>query len=100
MLVSLFAEAQRNAILSGKEELTPAMFEATFKDNFSTMTQYIESDKIKVPVKKEAVEVRESETISVDEKYLLYRTRERSGKDFNKFISSLKDYINVEYIKL
>lgn len=100
MLVSLFAETQRNVILSGKEELTPAAFEATFKDNFSTMAPYIELEKIKVPVKKEAAEVKINKTIPIDEQYLLYRIKEQSGKDFNKFISSLKDYIAVEYIAL
>jgi len=100
MLVSLFAETQRNVILSGKEELTPAAFEATFKDNFSTMMPYIELDKIKIPVKKEAVEVRANSILPIDEQYLLYRVREQSGKDFNKFISLLKDNVNVEYIKL
>ena len=100
MLVSLFAETQRNAILSGKEELTPAAFETTFRDNFSTMAPYIESDKIKVPLKKEVAEVRESETVPLDKQYLLYRIRERARKDFNKFISLLADTVNVEYIKL
>ncbi|MBD5584215.1 MAG: AAA family ATPase [Clostridia bacterium] len=100
MLVCLFAETQRNAILSGKEELTPAAFEATFKDNFSTMAPYIELDKFKVSVKKEVTEVRETETVPIDKQYLLYRIRERVGKDFNRFISLLKDNINVEYIKL
>lgn len=100
MLVSLFAETQRNAILSGKEELTPAAFEATFKDNFSTMAPYIESDKIKVPLKKEVAEVRETKSVPIDKQYLLYRAKEQAGKDFNKFISLLKDNISVEYIKL
>lgn len=100
MLVSLFAETQRNVILSGKEELTPAAFEATFKDNFSTMAPYIELEKIKVSVKKEAAEVTINKTIPIDEQYLLYRIKEQSGKDFNKFILSLKDYIAVEYIAL
>lgn len=100
MLVSLFAETQRNVILSGKEELSPAAFEATFKDNFSTMVPYIELGKIKVPVKKEVAEVKANTIIAIDEQYLLYRVREQSGKDFNKFISLLKDNIAVEYIKL
>lgn len=100
MLVSLFAETQRSAILSGKEELTPAEFETTFKDNFSTMAPYIELDKIKIPVKKEVTEVRESKSVPIDEQYLLYRIREQSGKDLIRFIGLLKDYIGVEYIKL
>ena len=100
MLVSLFAETQRSAILSGKEELTPAEFETTFKDNFSTMAPYIELDKIKIPVKKEVTEVSESKSVPIDEQYLLYRIREQSGKDLNRFIGLLKDYIGVEYIKL
>ncbi len=100
MLVSLFAETQRSAILSGKEELTPAEFETTFKDNFSTMAPYIELDKIKIPVKKEVTEIIESKSVPIDEQYLLYRIREQSGKDLNRFIGLLKDYIGVEYIKL
>lgn len=99
MLVSLFVETQRNVILSGKEELTPATFEATFKDNFSTMAPHIELEKIKVPVKKEVAEVRETKTVPFEEQYLLYRIREQAGKDFNKFIGLLKDNIAVEYIK-
>ncbi len=100
MLVSLFAETQRSAILSGKEELTPAEFETTFKDNFSTMAPYIELDKIKIPVKKEVTEIIESKSVPIDEQYLLYRIREQSGKDLIRFIGLLKDYIDVEYIKL
>lgn len=100
MLVSLFAETQRSAILSGKEELTPAEFETTFKDNFSTMAPYIELDKIKIPVKKEVTEIIESKYVPIDEQYLLYRIREQSGKDLIRFIGLLKDYIDVEYIKL
>ncbi|MCM1439786.1 MAG: ATP-binding protein [Roseburia sp.] len=100
MLVSLFAETQRRVILSGKEELTTAEFEATFKDNFSNMAPYIEFDKIKIPTIKETAEVKESTPISIDEQYLLYRLREQSGKDFNKFIGLLKDNIGVDYVKI
>jgi hypothetical protein len=100
MLVSLFVETQRNVILSGKEELTPSAFECTFKDNFSTMVPYIGLDKIRLPVKKETVEVKKVQPIPIDEQYLLYRTKEQVGKDFNKFICLLKDNISVEFIKL
>ena len=100
MLVSLFAETQRNVILSGKEELTPAAFEATFRDNFSNMAPYIELEKIKLSVKKEVAEVKTNEIVPLDKQYLLYRIREQSGKDINKFIALLKNNISVEYIRL
>lgn len=100
MLVSLFAETQRSVILSGKDKLTPSAFEATFEDNFSTMAPYIEFDRNKIPIKRKVKEVNESKPVSIDEQYLLYRIKEQSGKDFNKFISLLKDSVSVEYIKL
>lgn len=100
MLISLFTETQRNGILSGTEQLTPSAFEATFKDNFSTMAPYIELDKVNVSVKKEVVEVKEDKVVPIDEQYLLYRIREQSGRDLNKFISLLKDNISVEFIRV
>ena len=98
MLVSLFAETQRNVILNGEEELTSVAFEATFKDNFSTMAPYIKQDKTKVPIKKETVEA--NETVAIDKQNLLHSVRERSGKDINRFIGLLKDSVSVEYVKL
>lgn len=100
MLVSLFVETQRSVILNGSEELTPVAFETTFKDNFSTMAPYIEFDRNKIPVKRKVKEVNESKPVPIDEQYLLYRIKEQSGRDFNKFIGLLKDSVNVEYIKL
>ena len=98
MLVSLFAEAQRNAILSGKEELTPAVFEATFKDNFSTMAKYIDFDKTKVSTKKETVSANHTESISFDNPYLFAQLAKKIGKDTGSFISQLKEYVSVEFV--
>lgn len=100
MLVSLFVETQRNVILSCKEELTPAAFEATFRDNFSTMMPYIELDKVKMPVKKEVVEKKVKKVIPIDEENLLYNIKKQVGKDPNKFIGLLKDNVSVEYVKV
>ena len=100
MLVSLFAETQRNVILNGKEELSPSAFETTFRDNFSTMAPYIELEKFKVPIKKKTAEVKTNETIPIDNKNTLGSIRERAGKDVNKFIDLLKNNVNVEYVKL
>ena len=100
MLVSLFAETQRSVILSGKEELTPAAFETTFRENFSTMAPYIELEKVKVSSKKEVVAVKSIESVPLDDQYLLYRIREQTKTDYQKFISLLKDSVSVEYVKL
>lgn len=98
MLVSLFAETQRNAILSGKEELTPAVFESTFKDNFSTMARYIDCDKTKVSTKKETVNANHTESISFDNPYLFAQLAKKIGKDAGSFISQLKEYVSVEFV--
>ena len=100
MLVSLFAETQRNVILNGTEELTPSAFEATFKENFSNMAPYIELEKVKVPTKKELTEVKTAEPVPLDDQYLLYRIQEQTKRDYQKFISLLKDTVSVEYVRL
>ena len=100
MLVSLFVETQRNVIISGQEELTPSAFEATFRENFKTMKPYIKIEKVKLPAKKEAVEVRTNDKCPVDEQNLLKSILERTGKDISKFISLLKDIVCVEFVKI
>ena len=100
MLVSIFIETQRNVILSGGETITPSAFEATFRENFATMVPYIELDKIKVSAKKQIAKAGSSVTVPFNQQYLLYRIREQSGKDLAKFIDSLTDNIQVEFIQL
>jgi hypothetical protein len=40
MVISLFVETQREAIISGKEELSLDLFEQVFKNNFSNIGHF------------------------------------------------------------
>ncbi len=100
MIVSLFAETQRSVILSGQEELSPLAFEKTFREIFSNMAPYVETEKFKVAVKKDKSEKTGQAPIPPDEQYLLYGIWEKSGKDLQTFIDLLKDRIAVEFLAL
>lgn len=100
MIVSLFVEAQRNVITGGQETLSPSAFEITFRENFATMAPYIELEKVKASPKKKVVDVMPSIIVPTDNKNLLSYIQKQSGKDYAKFIGTLKDYISVEFIKL
>lgn len=100
LLVSLFVETQRNVIINGQEELTPVAFETTFRENFKTMIPYIEIEKVKLPAKKEVVEVKISDNSTFYEQNLLNKTLKSTGKDISKFISLLKDNVCVEFVKI
>lgn len=100
MLVSLFVEAQRNVILGGQEVLSCSAFETTIRENFATMSPYIELEKAKASSMKKAANVIPSAIVQTDNKNLLSHIQKQSAKDFTKFIELLKDCISVEFIKL
>ena len=100
MLVSLFVEAQRNVILGGQEVLSLSAFESTFKENFATMSPYIELEKVKASPKRKVADVMPSAIVPTDNKNLLSSIQKQAAKDFTKFIGLLKDNISVEFIKL
>lgn len=98
MLVSLYVETQKNAIISGAKCLTVADFENTFGEVFSNMARYIDFDKTKVPTKKRTASVKNTESVSFDMPNLFAYTAERADKDIDRFISLLKEHTGVEYL--
>ena len=98
MLVSLFVEAQRDAIISGKEKLDIEIFENVFKRNFSTMAQYIDIKTIKhyMPRKKDSLGLENSSQVECSN--IFQKASQIANKDINKAIMLLKEYIAVEFI--
>ena len=93
MVISLFVETQREAIISGKEELSVDLFEQVFKNNFSNMLPYISLDKKTITKKKEDVIIIDDIDSNNDNLFT-----SNLDKDISTLIMKLRDYIEVEII--
>ena len=97
MVVSLYAEAQREAIISGKEKIDRELLDRVFKANYGTMTTYIElKDVQKRIIKSEEI----IDLIKGNNRELnIFRIASQiASKDVDKAVDFLKDHIVVEYL--
>lgn len=98
ILISLFVESQRNAILSGEEVLSAKVVEDTFKINFTNLYPFIEKEEVHYFSKhKEQKNEPIKNDILKDNVFL--RAYKISDKDVNKAINFLKNIISVEYVR-
>ena len=96
MVVSLFVEAQRNAIISGKEKIDIDLLEKTFKENYFTMSAYIENKAIYHKSSK-----MDSANISIKSSCCanIFKTAcQVAYKNADRAIDFLKDHIVIEYL--
>ena len=98
MLITLFVEAQREAIISGKEKLDIDTFEKVFKENFSTMAQYIGIKTVRhyMPTKKDFIRLENNTSVNCFN--VFQKTSQIANKDINKAIVLLKECVAVEFI--
>ena len=98
MLITLFVEAQREAIISGKEKLDIDTFEKVFKENFSTMAQYIDIKTVRhyMPTKKDFIRLENNTPVNCFN--VFQKTSQIANKDINKAIVLLKECVAVEFI--
>lgn len=98
MIVSLFVESQKNAIISGKEIISYEQIEDTFKNNFSTMSSYIDKVEIKLSsVKKDKVILEDKENVRSDND-IFNRVNKITNKDLERSIEILKEKIVIDYL--
>ena len=99
MMVSLFIESQKEAILSGEETLTKEIIERTFYNNFTNMIPYLDINK-QVSHSKQKLTYLSQNFESDVEQALILKVSKMSKKDTNMMIKTLQKYISVEYVKL
>ena len=98
MIISLFVESQKAAIISGYEIMDIKLIENTFNSYFSTMVSYIDKEEKKLSkVKKNDVIDIETKEEVVD-KDLFNNICKMSNKDISKSINLLKNKISVDYV--
>lgn len=98
MIVSLFVESQRVAIISGKEIMDIKLIEDTFNSYFSTMASYIDKDEKKLTKVKKYDVVLEEDKEDVVDKDLFNNVCKMTNKDIIKSINLLKNKISVDYV--
>ena len=98
MIVSLFVESQRVAIISGKEIMDIKLIEDTFNSYFSTMASYIDKDEKKLTKVKKYDVVLEEDKEEVIDKDLFNNVCKMTNKDIIKSINLLKNKISVDYV--
>ena len=98
MIVSLFVESQRVAIISGKEIMDIKLIEDTFNSYFSTMVSYIDKDEKKLTKVKKYDVVLEEDKEEVVDKDLFNNVCKMTNKDTIKSINLLKNKISVDYV--
>ena len=98
MTISLYVEAQREAILSGKETIDLELLTKTYRRVFSTMSTYVEIDSIKYskPDKEDCVVLRKTTGSKVDN--IFDKVSKVAYKDADRMIELLSEIIIVEYI--
>ena len=98
MIVSLFVESQRVAIISGKEIMDIKLIEDTFNSYFSTMASYIDKDEKKLTKVKKYDVVLEEDKEDVVDKDLFNNVCKMTNKDTIKSINLLRNKISVDYV--
>ena len=98
MIVSLFVESQRVAIISGKEIMDIKLIEDTFNSYFSTMASYIDKDEKKLTKVKKYDVVNKEDKEEVVDKDLFSNVCKMTNKDITKYINLLKNKISVDYV--
>ena len=100
LVVSLFVEVQKSAILLGEERITIKLMRSTFEERFSNMSPFIKTcDKSFVtPVKKESPEV--FNVVSATNESLFKTLALLSKKNISKYMELLKKNVIVEMVKL
>ena len=97
MVISLFVEAQSEAIISGKEKIDLELLNRVFKENYGTMTTYVEiKDVHKRNVRSEDVINLVSDINSGTNIFKI--ASQIANRNVDKAIDFLKDNIVVEYI--
>lgn len=97
MVISLYAEAQKEAIISGKEKIDLDLLEGVFKANYLTMATYIETKDV------HHRGIKNDEIISLETIFSCYSSIFKTAyqiayKNVDKAIDFLKDHIVVEYL--
>ena len=98
MLVSLFVEAQRQAILNGQEKLDMGIFEEVFKSNFSNMLSFIDVQVLRRSnvLKEDSVSL--VTPVPNNGPQIFKKVSQIAYKDTEKAIQLLKDWVAVEFI--
>ena len=98
MIVSLFVESQKNAIISGKEIISYEVIKDTFDNNFSTMSSYIDKVETKLSnVKKDKIVLEDTKVVSSDND-IFDRVNKITNKDLGRSIEILKEKISIDYL--
>lgn len=94
MVVSLFVETQREAIISGVECLSVSLFEEVFKNNFSNMHPYIDLEKKTINKKK----IIEEKPIIDDEVSDRLFVNQLNNNDISVVVMNLRNWIEVDIV--
>ena len=98
MVVSLFVEAQRRAVLDDKDSIDVGTLNEVYKLYYSTMTTYIENPFVKYKNEKEDTNVKLPSCVKNEVENLFKIVSKIAFKDVDKALHLLKDQVVVEFI--
>ncbi len=98
MVVSLFVEAQRRAILDDKDSIDIETLNEVYKLYYSTMTTFIENPFVKYKNEKEDTNVKLPACVKKEVESLFKLVSRIAFKDVDKAIHLLKDQVVVEFV--
>lgn len=96
MMVSLFIESQKFAIINGIERLTLDVIKTTFKNYFATMVNHIDIKETKITKKVNEQPIKLNQQSDYTSDNIFEDTRKVVDKDIEKALYLLKDKVNLE----
>ena len=99
VLVSLFVEAQKRAIIYGNERLDELTFESTFSDIFSNMISYSNVGRNNKINTYEPKAIRDNKSLEITTSEISFENiLKLTDKDISKMLSIMSEHIAIEYV--
>lgn len=98
LLISLFIEAQKRAIINGNERLDELTFESTFSDIFSNMIPYSNVGRKTRFDNYEPIVEKNDITYESNNKITFENILKFTDKDVRKMLSIMSEHITIEFI--
>lgn len=100
VVVALFIEAQKTAIISNEECLSVDLIKRVFKEKFATLHIFLNDLEEKQRWHREQAEEPKYKKSKQIKEGRLTSAAKLSGKDLSKMLSLVRDEINIEFVKI
>ena len=100
IVVALFIEAQKTAIISDEERLSINLIKRVFKEKFATLHIFLNSSEEKLKGRKETAKDNRYKKIRCIKEGKLTSAAKLSSKDLSKMLSLIRDEIDIEFVEI